>query len=67
MNIFTRVYKAWNVSKYPEELLDKQAELAQAIDDVQGDGKAEFLGEGTEEEFEEMEKEDKGLKGIFGL
>jgi len=33
----------------------------------QGDGKAEFLGEGTHEEFLEMEKESKGLKGIFGL
>lgn len=34
---------------------------------VEGDGKAEFLGEGTTEEFEELEKEDKGQKGIFGL
>lgn len=32
-----------------------------------GDGKAVFFGEGTHEEFEEQEKEDKGLKGIFGL
>lgn len=32
-----------------------------------GDGKAEFLGEGTTQEFEEAEREKKGLKGIFGL
>lgn len=32
-----------------------------------GDGKAEFLGEGTAEEFAEQERADKGLKGIFGL
>lgn len=32
-----------------------------------GDGKAEFLGVGTEEEYKEQEKADKGLKGIFGL
>lgn len=32
-----------------------------------GDGTAEFLGEGTQEEFEKQEKEDKGFKGIFGL
>lgn len=32
-----------------------------------GDGKAEFLGEGTTEEFEEAERERKGFKNIFGL
>lgn len=32
-----------------------------------GDGKAEFLGSGTEQEYNEQVKEDKGLKGIFGL
>jgi len=36
-----------------------------AIEEL-GDGKAEFLGEGTHDEFEEQVKEDKGLKGIFG-
>jgi len=32
-----------------------------------GDGKAEFIGEGTTEEFEEQEKKDKGQHGIFGI
>lgn len=32
-----------------------------------GDGKAEFLGEGTDEEFKQQQNEDKGYKGIFGL
>lgn len=32
-----------------------------------GDGKGEFLGEGTEQEFEAQQKADKGLKGVFGI
>lgn len=32
-----------------------------------GDGHAEFLGEGTTEEFEVQEKKDKGQFGIFGI
>lgn len=32
-----------------------------------GDGKAEFLGEGSHEDFGEQEKKDKGIGGIFGL
>ncbi len=32
-----------------------------------GDGKAVFFGPGTEEEFNEQEKADKGFKGLFGL
>ncbi len=31
-----------------------------------GDGNAEFLGEGSQEEFEEQEKRDKGQYGWFG-
>lgn len=30
--------------------------------ELEGDGKAEFLGEGTTEEYEDMIKEDKGEK-----
>lgn len=32
---------------------------------AEGDGNAVFFTEGTQKEFAEMEKEDKGLKGIF--
>ena len=34
---------------------------------ILGDGKAEFLGEGSSDEFEEQEKKDKGQHGIFGI
>ena len=35
--------------------------------DAIGDGNAEFLGEGSSEEFDEQEKKDKGQHGIFGI
>jgi hypothetical protein len=43
-----------------------------SLDDIEKlpdapDGKAVWLGEGSEEDFKEMENEKKGLKGIFGL
>lgn len=52
--------------------------LARNVDDVRiieadmqlakGDGKAEFLGSGTEEEFKDQERKDKfGVKKLFGL
>lgn len=34
---------------------------------VLGDGHAEFLGEGSQEEFEVQEKKDKKQYGIFGI
>lgn len=59
-----------------EEKTGKIVLLAMDVNDVRildnklvdlGDGMASFLGEGTEEEFKDQEKSDKGLKGIFGL
>jgi hypothetical protein len=46
-----------------DALSDEQID---AIPD-EGDGKAVYFGEGTEEELLEQEREDKGLKGIFGI
>lgn len=46
-----------------DALSDEQID---AIPD-EGDGKAVYFGEGTEEELREQEREDKGLKGIFGI
>lgn len=36
-------------------------------EEIIGDGKAEFIGPGTEDEWKEQENADKGMKGIFGL
>lgn len=40
-------------------------EALAAIPDA-GDGKAVFFGEGSEQDFREQEKADKGFSGIFG-
>lgn len=43
------------------ESLDEE-QLALVPDEELGDGKAEFIGEGTHEEFVEFQKEEEGLK-----
>lgn len=59
--------KLWKLSKKDpkkvDELLDDKIE---ALSD-EGDGKAIFIGQGSEEEFRKQKDEDRGLKGIFGL
>lgn len=61
--MFKRIKRAWELSKTPE---DKQEAVAERLL-AEGDGKAEFLGEGTHEEYEEQEREKKGLKHVFGI
>lgn len=58
-NVFTNELDIGQITTYKasDEFMDKL---------VKGDGKAIFIGEGSEEEYKEMEKERKGLKGIFG-
>lgn len=65
--MFNRIKRYWALSKKNLKVLEELTEeqIAQITD--AGDGKAEFLGVGTEEEFKEQEKVDKGFKGIFGL
>ncbi len=62
-----------------KEIADRTGKLGVLVDDinsiklsdytpkVKGDGKAEFIGQGTEEEYKEFEQEQKGFKGIFGI
>lgn len=62
-----RLKRMYELSKKDPESLDKLTEeQIKSIPD-EGDGKAVFFGEGSQEEFKELEKEDKGFKGIFGL
>lgn len=63
--MFRRIKNIWKISsdKVVADLVEKNSVEPEII----GDGNAEFLGEGTTEEFEEMEKEKKGFKGLFGL
>jgi hypothetical protein len=48
-------------------VLDKALPKSVKGNVVEKDTTAVFFGEGTEEEFEELQREDKGLKGVFGL
>lgn len=55
------------LSKLSTEQLEAIGRGVAQVNKVEGDGKAEFLGSGSEEEFKEQQREDKGIKGIFGL
>lgn len=68
-----RLNKLWKLSK---EVDSKVLTMPEAIGPIQlremlgvelGDGKAEFLGEGSSEEFKDQQNDDKGYKHIFGI
>ncbi len=65
-----RIKRMWELSrKNPEalnKLLDIPDEVLKSVPSA-GDGKAEFIPEGTEADYLKFEKEEKGFKGIFGL
>ncbi len=71
MAILKRVKNLWKLGEFKIDPKTEDPQFykhGQLIRDIPlGDGKAEFIGPGTEEEFKEQEKEDKGMKGIFGL
>jgi len=76
LNRLKTLKKAWEVTKTldlvkPKLDGDKELsmeEIKDILNDVPlGDGKAEFLGEGTHDEYKDFVNESKGLKGIFGL
>lgn len=70
--MFKRLKTAWrlsNISELQEAdyiYTSKDSKVEPLAILVEGDGKAEFLGEGSAEEFEEQTKKDKGLWGLFG-
>lgn len=66
--MFKRVKRLLELSKKDPIALQKLTD--EQLDSIPeaGDGKAEFLGVGTLEEFEEQERKDKfGVKKLFGL
>lgn len=70
MNPIKRIKRAWDLSTKDPLTLEKLGSLSQhEIDRIPevGDGKATFIGEGSEEEYKDQQNADKGLKGIFGL
>lgn len=45
----------------------KEVERLQSLVALKGDGKAEFLGEGTHEEYEDLIKEESGIKPWYDI
>lgn len=62
-----RIKRLWSLSKKDpvalEKLTDEQIDSLPSV----GNGKAVFFSEPTLEEEKELEREDKGFKGIFGI
>lgn len=66
--MYQRLKRAWKLSAVNDDLsLEKLEKIVDEHPEQFGDGKAEFLGEGTHEEFLEQEQEKKGLKNVFGI
>lgn len=63
--MFKRLQRLWKLTQKDPKALEKLETLTEEemayIPEI-GDGKAVFFGSGTEEEFEELQKEDSGMK-----
>jgi len=59
--MFKRLKNLYKLSKKDQKILDKLTDEQIDLIPDEGDGKAVFFGEGSEEEFKEQELEDKGL------
>jgi len=65
--MFKRIKKLFNINEYPKELVNTIHKDIKENSENIGDGKAVFIGSGTQEEYKKQVEEDKGFKGIFGL
>jgi len=59
--MFNRLKNLYKLSKKDQKVLEKLTYKQIDLIPDEGDGKAVFFGEGSEEEFKEQELEDKGL------
>ena len=64
--MFKRIKRIIELSKRDPKLVDKLTMDEIVSIPLQGDGKAEFIPEGTQEDFEDQKKKDAGLFGLFG-
>lgn len=68
--IFKRIKNLWELSRFkPSTDNGLEGYIAGVTLEEEipvGDGKAEFIGEGTVAEYEEQEKRDEGVFGLFG-
>jgi len=62
-----RIKRLWKLSKKDPKALDAlTGKDIEKLPNV-GNGKGVFISEGTEKDYDDMIKEEKGFKGIFGL
>lgn len=65
--MFKRIRRIIELSKKDHKTVDKFTdEMITNLPSEEGDGKGVFFSEGTRQEFEEQQKKDKGLFGLFG-
>ena len=64
MEILRRVKQAWRLSRLPDEVISTTPNIADLLvkEAELGDGKAEFIGEGTHDDFVEQQRTDDGTK-----
>lgn len=63
--MFNRIKKLWQLTKKDPKALKQLENLTDeqmAVIPEEPDGKAVFLGQGTEKEYLEMKREDEGMK-----
>ncbi len=71
--MFKRIKNLWNLSQYKpsqESVFDfntKENVSKVTLQKDEPEVKAEFFTEGSEEEYKEFEREQQGIKGIFGI
>lgn len=67
MKLIQRLKRSWELSKAPEEISNEKLQSFLDAEPL-GDGKAEFLGEGSSDDFKDQIEKDKGFKSKpFGL
>jgi len=63
--MFDRFKRLWSLSRKDPKIFENlTSDLIDNLPDAP-DGKAEFISEGSQEDYEEMLKEDKGLRGWY--
>lgn len=65
--MFKRIKNLIALSNAPQVAIDNAVKAMQENSEKIGDGKAVFISEGLQKDYEEQILEDKGMKGIFGL
>lgn len=69
MNLLKRAKRIWDISRKDKNSLEEFMRLkdSEIMDLPDEETKATFFDRGFEKEHKELNNQDKGLKGIFGL